>query len=279
MTRLRTSDIEHIVGSLAAYDRELLRKTGRTLRGVACHAAGADEDSTAEMLGQMQARVIPVTTGEGLIRGFSEAVAAIVSHIGMETTITQKTNVAGLAEAVGNGADVVFLSDDDDFVVLHLRTRRVCHNSEATAAGFVAALDLMAGGMSGRKALVIGCGAVGSAAAVEVINRGGIVSLFDTDSERSTGAAVELRGAFETEVRVCANLPTALAEHELLIEATDSAGVIGSAAVSAESWIAALGMPLGLTCDAATKAFDRMIHDPLQIGVATMAVESVKGLS
>ena len=278
MTRLRTSDIEHIVGSLAAYDRELLRKTGRTLRGVACHAAGADEDSTAEMLGQMQAKVIPVTTGEGLIRGFSETVAAIVSHIGMKTTVTEQTDMAGLTEAIGTGAHVLFLADDDDFLALNLGTRRVCHNSEATAAGFVAALDLMAGGMSGRKALVLGCGAVGSAAAVEVINRGGLVSLFDTDSERSTGAAAELRGASEREVHVCENLSTALAEHELLIEATDSAGVVGVEAMSCEIWIAAPGIPLGLTEDAATNAVDRMIHDPLQIGVATMAVESAKRL-
>jgi pyrrolysine biosynthesis protein PylD len=154
----------------------------------------------------------------------------------------------------------------------------VCHNSEATAAGFVAALGLMAGGMSGRKVLVLGCGAVGSAAAFEVMNRGGLVSLFDTDSERSTGAAAELRGAFETEVHVCENLSTALAEHELLIEATDSTGVIGAEALTSKTWIAAPGMPLGLTDDAATKAFARMIHDPLQIGIATMAVESAKRL-
>jgi len=39
--------------------------------------------------------------------------------------------------------------------------------------------------------------------------------------------------------------------------------------------VAAPGMPLGLTAAAAEKTGLRLLHDPLQIGVATMAVEAL----
>ena len=43
MTRLRTEDIEHILGDLKAYDQQLLVRTGNTLKGIALHATGLSE--------------------------------------------------------------------------------------------------------------------------------------------------------------------------------------------------------------------------------------------
>lgn len=276
MTRLRTNDIAHIAGSLAAYDKELIHKTGKTLRGVACHAAGVDEELMVEMLGRTQAAVVPVKAGDGLISGFSETVAAIVNHIGMKTSVTAETDVAGLAEVFGSDADVIFLSDDDDFIALNLKTRCVVDNAVATAAGFAGGLDLMTGGLRGKKILVIGCGPVGRAAAGDVVRRGGRVSIFDIDRQRCTDVADMLGKAFEIDINICDNLSDAFADNNAVIDATNSADVIGAAAMSPESFIAAPGMPLGLTGDALIKVSDRILHDPLQIGVATMAVESVK---
>jgi hypothetical protein len=45
--------------------------------------------------------------------------------------------------------------------------------------------------------------------------------------------------------------------------------------ITARTYIAAPGVPLGLTAAAAVKAAPRLLHDRLQIGVAAMAVASL----
>ena len=50
MTRLKTNDIHHIVAALADYDKALIDKTGRSLRGVACYAVGVDGQCGSEVV-------------------------------------------------------------------------------------------------------------------------------------------------------------------------------------------------------------------------------------
>jgi pyrrolysine biosynthesis protein PylD len=62
-----------------------------------------------------------------------------------------------------------------------------------------------------------------------------------------------------------------------MLDATPSAGIIGADAIGPESFISAPGVPIGLTSGALKKASGRVVHDFLEIGVATMAVMALRG--
>ncbi|MCP4157257.1 MAG: 3-methylornithyl-N6-L-lysine dehydrogenase PylD, partial [bacterium] len=100
MTRLKVDDIKDISKKLIDYDNELLRKTNHGLRGIACHAAGIDEEKLLKTIRQIKIVVVPIKSGIGIITGFSNTVVQIVRHIGFDGFVTSTTDVAGLAEAV-----------------------------------------------------------------------------------------------------------------------------------------------------------------------------------
>ena len=108
MTRLRTDDIINIAAGMADYDAELAAKTGFTLRGIACCAAGVREDEIQPMLDNVLVGVIPISSGEGIISGFCDAVKDIVSHFGCRAFITQAADVAGLVEAEKSYVDILY---------------------------------------------------------------------------------------------------------------------------------------------------------------------------
>jgi pyrrolysine biosynthesis protein PylD len=185
MTRLRSTDIKHIGHTLNDYDASLLKKTGYPLRGIALQAAGISEKAMEEGLTAHRVAVVPIATGEGILEGFAEAVCQILSHLGAKAFITTGTDVQGFAEAMERGATVLFCADDDRFVALRFAPRKVVDNAEATARGFVTALDLMAGGLPGRKVLVIGgAGRVGWKATSLLKDKGAQISVFDIDQLR-----------------------------------------------------------------------------------------------
>ena len=70
MTRLKAQDVESISAKLFQYDTELISKTGHPLRGIACLAAGVQEDEIKKHLKKVRVGVIPITVGEGVIAGF-----------------------------------------------------------------------------------------------------------------------------------------------------------------------------------------------------------------
>jgi len=268
MTRLTSAEIQNIPAGLKDYDRELRGKTGRNLLGVACHAAGIQLKNIARRLAKTRVAVIPFTAGEGLIPHFAETVAAIGKHIGLNTFITAARDAAGIAQAVEKRAHWLWLADDDRFVLVDLMRRRVVDNSAATGRGFAAGLDLMAGGVAGRDAAVIGCGAVGRSAAQALMGLKARVTLHDID-RRQAQAAAEALG--QADVRIEDDFTGVVAAHDLLVEATSMGAVIPDMAITANTYIAAPGMPLGLTAAAQERIGTRLLHDPLSLGVATMA--------
>ena len=276
MTRLRSVDIATICTNLDAYDGELRKKTDRTLRGIACHAAGLNEEAVADTLSRSVTAVVPITWGQGMIEGFCETTESILNHIGCKSFVTGNTDVRGLAEAYGKGADVIFMADDEQFVALNSRTRQVVDNTAATGAGFAAGLSLMVGGLRGRKVLVLGCGPVGCSATSKLMNYGATVTVHDINPRCSQELVKALGSASGGEMTVENNFRRALARHTLVVDATNTAEIIHASDISSETYIAAPGMPLGLSRNALKKISDRLLHDPLQIGVATMAVEVLK---
>ena len=278
MTRLQSDDISDIVPQLKAYDEELFSKTGHSLRQIACHAVGQKENDARGILSRLRVGIVPIRWGQGVITGFGEATAAILRHLGFNTSVTGHSDISGLAEAYEKKADVVFLSDDNDFVALNVISRQAVHNAEATGKGFAAGLDLMAGGLGDQKVLVLGCGAVGRAAALILLRFGANVSIYDTNAGHAMEFKSALSGQESDRIKIESDFDAALDGHSLVVDATNAAGIIHAKDISSQTFIAAPGMPLGLTREAANKVSDRFLHDPLQIGVATMGMAIVKQL-
>jgi pyrrolysine biosynthesis protein PylD len=277
MTRLRTQDLEAAGRDLEAYDRCLRAKTGLALRGLACRAAGLAEPEFARRSATCRAAVVPLSCGEGVIAGFAESVQRILSHLGLTAAVAAEPDAAGLAEAFGHQSDLVFLADDRRFIAINAAGRSVVDNAEATGAGFAWGLNLMAGGLGDRPVLVLGCGPVGRSAARTVLGMGGRVSLCDVVPEARGRVVAGLSESAPGRISVEPDPQSALARHRLIIDATPAADLIGAAHIHADTFIGAPGVPLGLTPRAVAKISDRLLHDMLEIGVATMAAGALAG--
>jgi pyrrolysine biosynthesis protein PylD len=254
---------------LSLYDRELVTTTGQTLRQIACRAAGTKEESILLAARNTKVAVISVTAGQGAIPGFAGAVRAIINHLGFPVFVPEVTDVAGLASAVEQGADVVFMADDTRFVAVNLGTRRLVDNAEATGRGYVAALEGMARGLEGRRVLLIGAGRVGTAAAEALRKAGARIGLFDRDTGRAERLAREIGAQVE------GDLERALLAYTILFDACPGSEFIGAEHVGPTTLMAAPGIPLGLTPRARSRIADHLIHDSLQIGVATMMISAI----
>ncbi len=279
MTRLQSEDIANVSSQLIAYDDELFAKTGHNLRQIACHAVKLREEDVRGFMPGIRAGIVPIRWGQGVIEGFCEATAEILRHLGFDTFVTGQADIAGLAEAYETKADVVFLSDDNDFVALNAQTRQFVHNAEATAKGFVAGLDLMTGGLVDQPVLVLGCGPVGRSATLSLLECGAAVCLYDINFQRAREIISSLPGSVSGRVTVAPDFHEAMAGHSLVIDATNAAEIIQAEDITARTFIAAPGMPLGLSRDARNKVADRLLHDSLQLGVATMGMAVLKQLA
>ncbi len=276
MTRLATHDVESISAKLFEYDTELISKTGHALRGIACLAAGVQEDRIKNHLKNVRIGVIPITVGEGVIAGFCDAVAGIVSHLGYKAFITQATDVAGLAEAYEKKADIIMLADDRQFIALHTKARQFVENATATGKGFVTGLHLMSGDLDKKNVFVIGCGPVGQSATEALVAARARVSIYDINPARSTDLYETLKKASNADIQILEDLDHALQSHYFIIDASPAQDIIKARHIQPETYICAPGMPIGLDQDACLKIGERLLHDPLQIGVATMAMSAFK---
>ena len=278
MTRLQSHDIAGISSRLMAYDEELLLRTGHNLRQIACHAVGLKAEDTRRATSGIRVGIVPIRWGQGLIEGFCEATAAILGHLGFDAFVTGHADISGLAEAYEAKADAVFLADDNDFVVLNTRAHRSIHNANATGRGFAAGLDLMTGGVAGQKVLVLGCGRVGRKAIATLLSYGAEVSIYDIDSRCCREFKGSDSGADSVRLTIEPDFHEALARHALIVDATNAAEIIRGEDVSSKTFVVAPGMPLGLSSSALDKLSNRLLHDPLQIGVATMGMAVVEQL-
>ena len=276
MTRLTTDDIASISDELQAYDEELIEKTGCSLAGIACRAAGIAKSEMKKIAADIRVGVVPITFGQGIIAGFGDIVAAIVSHVGCKAFVTQQADVAGWSESFEKKADILMFADDDRFIAVNVKSRQVVDNAVATAKGFVAGLGLMTGGFKQKNVLVIGCGPVGCAATEALIMADSIVSIYDINSSRSDGLADRAKSKSNTDIYIVKDIEQALTDHQIIVDATPTADIIRANHISAQTYVSAPGVPVGLDKDAQVKISNRLLHDPLQIGVATMIAGALK---
>jgi 3-methylornithyl-N6-L-lysine dehydrogenase len=273
MTRLIAEQIRSIPTRLESYDAELIAKTGCSLKQLSAAAAAVDLSQCQPE--NYKVAVIPVTSGQGTIEGFSEAVCAIAGHFGFRASVTGSSDAGGLAEAFESGADILILADDNVYVAINPASRRVAGNAEATARGYTVALSRMAGGLRGREVLLIGAGQVGQKAAEALLKAGAGLIVFDLDKNKEAALAAAMSEKFQVTIESGLTLDQALARFPLIFDASPGQGLIGAEQVSGETLAAAPGLPLGFTPAALEIIGPRLIHDPLQIGTAVMLFQAL----
>jgi 3-methylornithyl-N6-L-lysine dehydrogenase len=267
VTRLTTEDVKALSDGLGEFESGLRDITGLGLRELAMNTA-AHPPVCVPLYGARLA-VVPVTSGEGVIGGFSDCVVAILRHLGGDAWVTTQSDVRGIQEAYDGAADVVFLADDFRFIALNTRNARCVDDDPATADGYVTALEAAAGSLFSRHVLLLGLGPVGRAAALRLVSCGAAVEVVEPDQAR-------LRAALDTGLRVQAvTLADGLARCDLIFDATPSAGFIDAGDVSSSTVAAVPGLPSAFTPAAQAVLGARHLHEPLAIGVAVMAARAL----
>jgi pyrrolysine biosynthesis protein PylD len=269
MTRLVKSDVEEIERDLCNYDAGLVQKTGLTLRQIAAKAANITEQELDAATASCLTAVVPITAGQGIIEYFAHSVRSILTHIGCRTFVTRENDVTGIAAGAAAGAGLLFMADDQRFIALNLHSGTAIDNGEATGRGYVAALDGVAGGLSGEAVLVLGAGPVGCGAITMLQEIGSRPAVYEIDAVRARLMADRPGVIIENDLR------DALVRYRLIVDATPQPSFIDLEDLHPDALMAAPGIPLGLTAGAYAFAKDRVIWDPLQIGVATMLAMAI----
>jgi len=126
--------------------------------------------------------------------------------------------------------------------------------------------------------LVLGCGPLGCAAAGYLARMGGRVGVCDRQAQLSRKAAAVYNNPEGTHPVSVDVERLNLRAWPLIFDATNSADLIHPEDVTERTRVAAPGMPCGVTAKARRLLGHRLLHDPLQIGVATMAALGFKRL-
>ncbi|MBR7152283.1 MAG: 3-methylornithyl-N6-L-lysine dehydrogenase PylD [Candidatus Methanomethylophilaceae archaeon] len=260
MTRLTPDLIEGVPDDRIDLDSRLLKTTGKTVKSLSLEAAGLPEDTD---LSGFRVACVPITSGLGVIGGFSASVDAIVRRLGMDSWVTEGTDVLGFSQGVSDGADIIMMSDDPKFIAYNTRENRFIDNSWGTALGYSVALKNAAGGLEGKEVLVIGAGLVGSRAVRILKDMGADVHVTDILREKAE------RVGTEYDVKVLPDVEVALSQHDLILNAAPA--MFEGRLIREGSIFSTPGVPHGFDEEGRRKA-KAIIHDPLEIGTAVMAV-------
>lgn len=265
MTRLTPDLIEGVPDDKLDLDSRLLKMTGKTVKGLALESAGLEEGDID--LTSYRVAVVPITSGLGVIGGFSASVDAIVRRLGMDSHVTKGTDVNGFAEGIDEGVDLIMMADDYKFVAYNTRTSRQVDNSYGTALGYSVALKNAAGGLDGKDVLVIGAGLVGGWAVRILKDMGANVTVTDILYEKAR-ALQDKYGVVATE-----DVGAAISSHGLILNAAPA--TFPGSLIAEGAIISTPGVPHYFDEEGRRKA-KAIIHDPLEIGTAVMAVNSAK---
>lgn len=265
MTRLKEQDINHISVKIKEYDEVFKRQTGYTMEELAKQVMGLSTYTDGA-----EVAVVPVTSGLGIIGGFSETVCSILNYVGANAYVTSGTDVAGLQEAYEKKADIVFMADDDICSAFTLSKKEYADNGEATGKIFAAALAGAMGEVEGEEILIMGAGPVGQAAARYLWEKGAIPVICDLDEAKARKLAEEeeLVGSYIEEY------PPNIKSYAYIVDATTAGDYITVEDVTEKTIVAAPGMPLGVTKGASQIA--TVIHNPLELGIIMMYFECVQ---
>lgn len=262
MTRLITDWILDIQDTIRDTERELKSKTGLSYAALAAKVSGCSANDIERAAREIKVAIVPVTTGLGIIGSFAQSVAAVAGVMGFQSCITKNTDVNGLYEAYQGRADLVYMADDNRFICINLNKKKMAENDYATAMGYTAALEGVLGSFVGKEILILGCGNVGLEFIKLLRKKGASFAVHDTSGIRLAMA--------RKEDAPCIVSPDEIKRYKYIIDATSQGGWLHTDMLHPEAWIAAPGIPLSLDEDALEVYKDRLIHDPLQIGTASM---------
>lgn len=263
MSRLTVNDIKNIPDTLRDNDTALLRELGFTLDMIAKKATGVSSPASG-----FKTAVVPITSGLGIIEGFSRSIEAILQHCAIDVFVTENTDVAGLQEAYRKAADIVFMADDAICSAFSTQGRIFSDNGYATGISFAAALTEMMDKVENQEILVLGAGPVGMAASQYLAAAGAIPVICDLQEEKAVQVADGINGArVERDVR-------RIGRYSYILEATPVSGLITERDVTPQTRISAPGMPLGVT-GGVTKMIP-VFHNPLELGIMTMYYDCLR---
>jgi pyrrolysine biosynthesis protein PylD len=254
-------------GDLSAYDQRLRRTTKLGLLDLALKTATLTEVRFRSISNSLTAvAVVPISTGQGVLADFADKAAEVGRFLGLPCRVTRNRDVSGWAEAVAGGAEIVLCADDDVFLAINLISRRIIDNAAATGQIYAAALDAAAGGVGDRSVGILGLGPVGRAAALWLHAHGADLIVHDRDKKKQTGF-----GLSEDNIRKASSVGAVVEQTDIILDATNTGPIIAAQNLKHRLILAAPGMPLGIDDPGSHRV--RLIHDPLQLGVAAMLVQ------
>ncbi|HEX3033080.1 MAG TPA: NAD(P)-dependent oxidoreductase, partial [Bacillota bacterium] len=153
----------------------------------------------------------------------------------------------------------------------------VADNSDCAGRGFVAALDVMARGLEGKQVLVIGAGPVGKGAAMALAGFGAEITVHDVNPTASAALVDCIWQQTGCRARIEPSLTKALEQHSFIIDASPGEGLIQPEYIKPDTLIAAPGVPLGISGECSQLLSGKVLHNPLQLGVATMLYDALRG--
>jgi 3-methylornithyl-N6-L-lysine dehydrogenase len=262
MTRLITDWIADIGDTIKDRERDLKSKTGLSYAALAAKVSGCSVNDIDRASQEIKVAVVPITTGLGIIGSFAQSVSAVAGVLGFQSFVTKQTDVNGLCEAYQSGADIVYMADDDRFLSINLNKKKMADNDFATALGYTTALEGAIGSFVGKEILLLGCGTLGKEFMKCLKKKGASFAVHDVNLEKLAEIKKE-------EIRIIES-PEEISEFKYLIDATSQGGWLHREMLHPEVWIAAPGIPLSLDKEAYETYKEQLIHDPLQIGTASM---------
>ena len=277
MTRLQSNQVLSIPGNIDSYERDLLQKTGMNLAEIgrkvklARWSGSIGQKHLGKMenlnLDSIKIAIIPVTVGRGRIAGFCEAVKAIMEKMGFSSVqITRQSDVSGLKEAYKNKANVIFMADDNNFTAFNTQKNLHIDNDKATARAYIEALSAMAGQIKKKEVLILGGGKVGEESIKYVRARRADPVCYELNEKK----AEVLSQKYNIKCYNSESLNQIAQNFDLILDATPAADIITADMVDQNTYLAAPGVPAGFTEKASEVLEDRLLHDPLQLGVAGM---------
>jgi len=99
-----------------------------------------------------------------------------------------------------------------------------------------------------------------------------VVGVHDQDMVKCQKNCAILEKKKLKKIELVHDLKSSARDYCFFIEATTAKGIIHSSMVGPKTYIAAPGVPLGITKKGIKKAGTRILYDPLQLGTAAMAV-------
>lgn len=262
MTRLTQTWMTQLIKMSEVEENKLKQVTGYSYSAIFKEIAGLNDKEIDALCQQVKIGIIPVTSGEGIIGNFSEAVKTSLEKIGFQVFITKHSDVEGLYEVHQRKGNVIFMADDARFIGWDIHGNKMVDNDEGTSRTYVTLLEKKAEGLQGEKVLLLGFGRIGKIVARLLRGKQSEPYIYDRNS-------LALKEAEKQGYKTLENT-IAFKGFKYIFDATSEGGWLDPSQLCSQPIIAAPGVPLSLTAEGMKQLENQIIHDKLSIGVVGM---------